>query len=102
MNCQADMPAARATTSSSRRDRFEVARHRADQHAERHDALGDLRHAVERGLGHQQRRDIRDVAGAPHHLDIVEQRDQRENADEHQQHRAQEAQCRNIVPVFRQ
>ena len=55
-NCQADMPAERATTSSSRRDRFEIADHRADQHRERHDALGDVRHPVERDLRHQQAR----------------------------------------------
>ena len=36
---------------------------------------------------------LRDVARAAHQLDVVEQRDQHENADEHQQHRAQEAQA---------
>ena len=33
----------------------EKARHRADQHAERQDPLGDLRHAKQRNLGDEQR-----------------------------------------------
>ena len=40
---------------------IQVAGHGADQHAERHDALGELRHAEERDLRHQERRNVRDV-----------------------------------------
>ena len=36
---------------------------------------------------------MRDVARAPHQFDVVEQRDQREDADKNQQHRAEETQA---------
>ena len=65
----------------------EEARHRADQDAERQDALGDLRHAIERRLGDQQRGRVRHVGEPPHHLEVVDQDDQREHAGKHRDQR---------------
>ena len=64
--------------------------HRADQHAERQNPLADLRHAKQRNLRDQQRRDVRNVADAPHLLDVVEQDDQREDAEQHRDQRGEE------------
>ncbi len=68
----------------------EIAGHRADQRAERQDALGDLRNAEQRGLGDLDGRDVRRIRQPTHHLDVVDQDDQREHAEQHRDQRGQE------------
>ena len=70
---------------------IQVAEHRADQHGERHHALGDEGHAKERDLGDEEGRDVLDVRGAPHQLEKIDHRDQHERAREHGKHRGEEA-----------
>ena len=69
----------------------EIARHRADQRAERQHALGDLRHAEQGRLRHLQRGDVRRVGEPAHHLDVVEQDHQREHAGQHRDQRGEKS-----------
>ena len=80
----------------------EIAGHRADQHAERQDALRDLRHAVQRDLGDQQRGDVRRRRPMRRiMLDVVEQDDQREDAEQHRDQRGEEAHAEIAVRACR-
>ncbi len=60
----------------------QIARHGADQHRERHDALGELRHAEHRDLGEDHRGCVRPVGAAAHQFDVVDHRRERDYADE--------------------
>ena len=72
----------------ARNDQFEPARqrqiagHRADQHRERHDALGKLRHAEHGNFRQHQRGGFRPVRAAAQQLDIVDHRGERDHAEE--------------------
>ena len=72
----------RGDAGSARNDQLEaprereVARHRAHQHGERHDALGELRDAEKRDLGEEPRGRVGPVGAAAHELDIVDHRRQ--------------------------
>ena len=70
---------------------IEEARHRADQHCERHQALGDLGNAKERGLGNRPGRNIGNLRGAPHQLDVVDQDYEHEHPDEYGERGAEES-----------
>jgi hypothetical protein len=69
----------------------EEARHRADQDAERQQALAELRHAEQGDLRDQTGCHAGDIAGPSHLLDEIDQRRQPENADEDRQRRAEKA-----------
>jgi hypothetical protein len=69
----------------------QIAGHRADQHREWKQPLHQLRHAEKRRLGNHPGGQIRHVGRAPHHLDIVDQHDEQENAEEYRHHGAEEA-----------
>src|SRR5579883_179401 len=71
----------------------EIAGHAGDQDRERHDALGDLRHAKERRLGDDQRRNVGQVGGLAHQLDVLDERDQREDPEEDEDRGDEEAQA---------
>ena len=76
------------TTSSSRRDRprkQDIAPISTQNGRMR---SVDLRHAKQRNLRDEQRGDFGTSPGAPHHLDVVDQGHQREDAKQHRDQRA--------------
>ena len=91
VNCQADIPAARETTSSSRRDR-----------PRKHDIApistqnGRIRSAIcgtrnSEIFATSRAETFGTSRHAPHLLDVVEQDDQREHAQQHRDQRGEEA-----------
>src|SRR5215212_12265124 len=69
----------------------EIAGHRADQDAERHQLFEQLRHPVQRRLGHGNRGYRYQPGGLADHFDVVDQHEQHENARKHAHRRDQEA-----------
>ena len=69
----------------------EIAGHRADQDAERHQLFEQLRHAEQRRLRDRDRGRRHQARGLADHLDVVDQHQQHENARKHADRRDQEA-----------
>ena len=91
MNCQADIPAARETTSSSRRDRprkQDIAPISTQNGRIRSPICGTRNSEI---LATSNAETFGIVADAPHLLDVVEQDDQREDAQQHRHQRGEEA-----------
>ena len=90
VNCQADIPAARDTTSSSRRDRprkHDIAPISTQNGRIRSPICGTRNSEI---FATSQRGYLWNVADAPHLLDVVEQDDQREHAQQHRDQRGEE------------
>src|SRR5262249_70990 len=64
---------------------------RADQHRERHHALGNERHAKQRYLGDDQPRSLLRVRQTPHHFEEIDHRGEHQRAREHGQDGREEA-----------
>jgi hypothetical protein len=61
----------------------QIAGHRTNQHAERHDAFGNDRHAEERQFENGQRGRVRIAGRTTHQLDGIEQRHEQYDAGKH-------------------
>ena len=69
----------------------EVAGHRADQDAERHQLFEQLRHAEQRRLRDHDRGCRNQARGLAHHFDVIDQHQQHEDAGKHAHRRDHEA-----------
>ena len=96
-NCQAEIPAARATTSSSLRLSWSRAAMEPNRTAKGRICSATAGRAVEGELRHQRRRRALGVAGAAHQLDEIERVDEREDGAEHHQDRLEEL-GREVAP----
>ena len=100
MICHTEMPAPRATTSSIRRDRLKKqaiapistlnGNSRSMIWGTRH---SDISTSIEAGR-------IGRVGGPPHQVDVVDEQDQNENADEHRRDRRRRNDRQNSATAF--